>query len=99
MYYLTPQVFSLSYWSYVIQLFLLVFIPISGRRGASSNPDVLVGCLVSFLFCVLIQFLTPVLVKIEKRISNRIITFLVSVLVILQGFTTLIFTYYIDLLV
>lgn len=88
MYYLTLQVFPLSYWSYVIQLFLLVFIPISGRRGANNNPDVLVGCLVSFLFCVLIQFLTPVLVKIEKRISNRIITFLVSVLVILQSFTT-----------
>ena len=93
MYYLTLQVFPLSYWSYVIQLFLLVFIPISGRRGADNNPDVLVGCLVSFLFCVLIQFLTPVLVKIEKRINNRIITFLVSVLVILQSFTTLIFIY------
>ena len=93
MYYLTLQVFPLSYWSYVIQLFLLVFIPISGRRGANNNPDVLVGCLVSFLFCVLIQFLTPVLVKIEKRISNRIITFLVSVLVILQSFRTLIFSY------
>ena len=93
MYYLTLQVFPLSYWSYVIQLFLLVFIPISGRRGASNNPDVLVGCLVSFLFCVLIQFLTPVLVKIEKRISNRIITFLVRVLFILWSFTTLIFSY------
>ena len=90
MYYLTLQVFPLSYWSYVIQLFLLVFIPISGRRGANNNPDVLVGCLVSFLFCVLIQFLTPVLVRIEKRISNRIITFLVRVLFILWSFTTLI---------
>ena len=91
MYYLTLQVFPLSYWSYVIQLFLLVFIPISGRRGANNNPDVLVGCLASFLFCVLIQFLTPVLVKIEKRISNRTITFLVRVLFILWSFTTLIF--------
>ena len=88
MYYLTLQVFPLSYWSYVIQLFLLVFIPISGRRGATTNPDVLVGCLVSFLFCVLIQFLTPVLVKIEKRISYRIITFLVRGIFILQSFTT-----------
>ena len=101
MYYLTLQVFPLSYWSYVIQLFLLVFIPISGRRGATTNPDVLVGCLVSFLFCVLIQFLTPVLVKIEKRISYRIITFLVRGVFILQDFTTdflyTSYTYYIDL--
>ena len=97
MYYLTLQVFPLSYWSYVIQLFLLVFIPISGRRGATTNPDVLVGCLVSFLFCVLIQFLTPVLVKIEKRISYRIITFLVRGIFLLQGFTTNFYTYYIDL--
>ena len=75
--YLTFQIIPLTYWSYVIQLQLLVFIPISGRRGAVTNPDILVGCSVSVLFVILIQFIIPIFVKMEKRTTRRVVTALV----------------------
>ena len=75
--YLTFQMIPLTYWSYVIQLQLLVFIPISGRRGAVTNPDLLVGCSVSVLFGILVQFITPLFLKIKRKTTRRIVISLV----------------------
>ena len=60
-----------------MQLLLLVFIPISGRRGAVTNPDILVGCAVSLLFGLLTQFITPLYLKMKRSITRRIITAMV----------------------
>ena len=30
-------------WSYMIQLVFIIFVPISGRKGATANPDILIG--------------------------------------------------------
>ena len=51
----------------------MVFLPIAGRRGPVNNPDILVGCSISFLFTTLVQFLTPLTLKM-KRSSTKLIS-------------------------
>jgi len=39
------QVLPFSYFCYLFYMFLVIFIPVLGRNGYSTNPDLIVGLL------------------------------------------------------
>jgi hypothetical protein len=36
-------------WSYLIQLVFMIFIPIMGRNGTATNPDIIMGKQLQFV--------------------------------------------------
>merc|ERR1712142_293646 len=44
---------------YVVQLIFTIFIPVMGRFGSDSNPDILIGGAVALFTLLLFTFLLP----------------------------------------
>jgi len=65
--YLSSQLVPMTMWSYMIQLIFIIFIPISGRKGTSSNPDILIGLAAAVSTFILLQSLQPVFISFTSR--------------------------------
>lgn len=61
------QIVPLTMWSYVIQLVTMIFVPIMGRRGASGNPDIILGVASAIFTISLLQFVFPIIISIRKQ--------------------------------
>ncbi|XP_023327350.1 endoplasmic reticulum metallopeptidase 1 [Eurytemora carolleeae] len=89
--YILTQFVPLTMWCYMVQLVFTIFIPIMGRRGASSNPDIFIGLAVSGSTYLLVQFLLPLLVLMKRTylkifLGLSSLPFIIILLVILiQG--------------
>ena len=55
------QFIPLALGFYVVQLIFTIFIPVMGRFGSHSNPDILIGGAVALFTLLLLAFLLPVL--------------------------------------
>ena len=61
------QTVPLTMMSYMIQLVLMIFIPIMGRRGTSGNPDIILGVASAIFTIIFLQFVFPILISIRKQ--------------------------------
>ena len=79
----------LALWAYVIQLLVTIFLPIMGRRGATGNPDIILGVAVSLLTIFFLHLVLPVLLAIRKQCplrSSASFAFSVGIFLLLIGY-------------
>jgi len=55
----------------LIQLVMMIFIPIMGRRGPAGNPDIILGVASAIFTILLLQFVFPILISIKKQFFLR----------------------------
>ncbi|EDS40295.1 conserved hypothetical protein [Culex quinquefasciatus] len=60
------QVFALLWSTQFYHMMLNLFIPITGRIGASINPDLIIGVMANFLTLLACSYMTPLLFLLKK---------------------------------
>ncbi|ALC42479.1 CG10051 [Drosophila busckii] len=63
---LLSQLLPFFYYTYMIYLFLLVFVPMQGRDGPDSKPDMLLAIFIALMTTHFAGFLIPILFKFRK---------------------------------
>jgi len=88
LFYLLMQLIPLMLWSYIIQLVFTVFLPIMGRKGASANPEFLIGIITVVCTFIFLQSFLPILVSFSEkwlRMAAALIglAFLINIILVL----------------
>jgi len=66
-------------WSYLTQLVFTIFVPIMGRKGMTSNPDIFLGVATAVFTFLLLLNIFPILVSVRRKKFMKYTTFLVFI--------------------
>lgn len=86
--FLASALFPAFYTVYLSILFLQVFIPVTGRMGADTNPDMIIGVISSVLCVLTASYFVPLMVLIRKPWA----VFLSLILLYVAGVLTAMYT-------
>lgn len=74
------QAFAILWSTQFYHMVLNLFIPITGRIGASINPDLIIGAIATFLTLLTCSYMTPLLFLLKK--TDKLVGELVAITVI-----------------
>lgn len=74
------QIFAILWSTQFYHMMMNMFIPITGRIGASINPDLIIGVIATFLTLLTCSYMTPLLFLLKK--TDKLIGELVAITVI-----------------
>ncbi|XP_055588357.1 endoplasmic reticulum metallopeptidase 1-like [Uranotaenia lowii] len=74
------QIFAILWSTQFYHMVLNLFIPITGRIGASINPDLIIGAMATFLTLLTCSYMTPLLFLLKK--TDKLIGELVAITLI-----------------
>uniref|UniRef100_A0A1B6JDY7 FXNA-like protease n=1 Tax=Homalodisca liturata TaxID=320908 RepID=A0A1B6JDY7_9HEMI len=86
--FLASALFPAFYTIYLSILFMQVFIPVTGRMGADTNPDIIIGVLSSVLCVVTTSYFVPLIVLVRKPWAVFFSMFLLCVAGVLTALYT-----------
>ena len=66
-------------WNYLTQLVFTIFVPIMGRKGMTTNPDIFLGVATAVFTFLLLLNIFPILVSVRRKKFMKYTTFLVFI--------------------